>query len=140
MTSETLGTTDVAAVLAELMRVEDGAMERWRQGDPMGWTEIAAPEVSYVDPSLTEPVVGHESYTRYMESLAGKIFYGASHYARPHAAVHGEVAILTFNYQGSTCKTDGSIQRYALWNTTEVYARLEGEWKIIHSHWSLTAH
>ncbi len=127
---------DPDPVLQELMRLEDGAMERWRQGDPMGWAEIAAPEVTYVDPGLTRPIVGHEAYTQYLEPLKGKISYGGSEYARPKAPVYGDVAVLTYNYRGTTRKPDGTVERYAPWNTTEVYARLEGEWKIIHTHWS----
>jgi hypothetical protein len=60
------------------MRLENGAMERWRRGDPIGWTEIAAPEVTYIDPGLTRPIVGHEEYTRYLEALRGKILYDGS--------------------------------------------------------------
>jgi len=127
---------DPDPVLQELMRLEDGAMERWRQGDPMGWAEIAAPEVTYVDPGLFRPIVGHEAYTKYLEPLKGKIVYGGSEYTRPKAAVYGDVAVLTYNYRGTTRKPDGTLERYAPWNTTEVYARLEGQWRIIHTHWS----
>jgi len=140
MTTETTRAPDATAVQTELMRLEDGAMERWRQGDPMGWTEIVAPEVTYVDPGLTQPIIGHQAYARYMEALVGRISYGASHYTRPAVAVHGEVAVLTFNYQGSTRKADGAVQTFAPWNTTEVYASLSGQWKIVHTHWSFVRH
>jgi ketosteroid isomerase-like protein len=140
MTDETTPAAGAAAVQTELIRLEDCAMERWRQGDPMGWTELIAPEVTYVDPALTQPIVGHEAYTKYMEALIGKISYGASHYMRPDAAVCGDTAVLTFNYQGSTPRADGTLQLFALWNTTEVYARVDGQWKIIHTHWSFVRH
>jgi ketosteroid isomerase-like protein len=125
---------------AELMRLENGAMERWRRGDPMGWTEIAAPEVTYVDPGLTRPIAGLEEYTRYLEALKGKILYDGSDFMQPKAAVYGDVAILTFNYRGHTKKADGSVEWNAPWNTTEVYARQDGRWKIIHTHWSYVRH
>jgi ketosteroid isomerase-like protein len=131
---------DPASVQKELMRLEDGAMERWRQGDPMGWSVISAPEVTYVDPSLAQPLLGHEQYTRYLEALKGKISYGASEYMRPKAAVYGDVAVLTFNYRGSTRKADGTVKSFVPWDTTEVYARLNGQWKIIHTHWSYFQH
>ncbi len=134
------GAAGDASVLQELMRLEDAAMERWRQGDPMGWSEIAAPEVTYVDPSLTQPLIGHEQYARYLAALKGKVSYGASEYLQPKAVVYGDVAVLSFNYRGSTRKADGTVQTFAPWDTTEVYARLNGQWRIIHTHWSYVRH
>ena len=32
-----------------IISLEKSAMERWRNGDPWGWTEISAGDVSYVD-------------------------------------------------------------------------------------------
>ncbi len=127
---------DQAGVERELMRLENGAMERWRQGDPMGWGEIAAPEVTYVDPGLTKPIVGHAEYLRYLEKLKGQISYDGSEFLNPKVAVYGDLAVLTYNYQATTRQADGSVKRHAPWNTTEVYARLDGGWKIIHTHWS----
>jgi ketosteroid isomerase-like protein len=129
-----------SAVQRELMSLENGAMERWRNGDPMGWAEIAAPEVTYVDPGLTKPVVGLDEYSRYLEKLKGKILYQGSEFVHPKAAVYGDVAVLTYNYQSTTREADGTVKPNAPWNTTEVYARLGGAWKIIHTHWSLIRH
>jgi ketosteroid isomerase-like protein len=129
-----------SAVERELMKLEDGAMERWRNGDPMGWAEIAAPEVTYIDPGLTKPVVGLEEYSHYLEALKGKIHYQGSEYRHPKAAVYGDVAVLTYNYQATDQESDGTTKRYPAWNTTEVYARLSGAWKIIHTHWAHIRH
>jgi ketosteroid isomerase-like protein len=129
-----------SAIQRELMKLEDGAMERWRQGDPMGWAEIAAPEVIYVDAMSTKPVVGLEAYSRFLEALKGQIHYQGSEYTRPKAVVYGDVALLTYNYQATDREADGAVKRYPAWNTTEVYARLGGAWKIIHTHWSYLRH
>jgi ketosteroid isomerase-like protein len=131
---------ELTPVERELMALENSAMERWRQGDPMLWVETSAPEVTYVDPGLTKPIVGVEEYRRYMESLKGKIHYEGSEFMRPKAAVYGDVAVLTYNYQGSTREADGSLKRHPAWDTTEVYVRVGGAWKIIHTHWSHVRH
>ena len=131
---------ELTAVERELMALENSAMERWRQGDPMLWVEMSAPEVTYVDPGLTKPIVGVEEYRRYMENLKGKVRYDGSNFIRPKAAVYGDVAVLTYNYQGSTREADGSLKRQPAWDTTEVYARVGGAWKIIHTHWSHVRH
>ncbi len=131
---------ELTPVERELMALENAAMERWRQGDPMHWIDLSAPEVTYVDPGLTKPIVGVDEYRRYMESLKGKVHYESSDFQRPKAAVYGDVAVLTYNYQGASREADGSLKRYPAWDTTEVYARIDGAWKIIHTHWSHVQH
>ncbi len=126
-----------ASLEETLMKLENGAMERWRQGDPMGWAEISAPEVTYVDPGLTKPVAGREAYTKYLEALKGKIHYDGSEYLRPRVVQYGDLAVMTYNYRST------SKDARTLWNTTEVYARIGGErgqWKIVHTHWSFVNH
>ena len=31
-----------------------------------------------------------------------------------------------------------TASQHLAWNTSQVYARIEGTWKVIHGHWSLT--
>jgi hypothetical protein len=42
------------------------------------------------------------------------------------------MGVLTFNF---VSYSNGQTTR---WNTTEVYRRKNGQWKIVHTHWSLT--
>lgn len=120
----------------KLLELEKGAMERWRNGDPMRWAEISAEEITYVDPDLTKPIVGLEEYTAFLKDLIGKIRYDRSEFINPRVAVHGDAAVLAYNYRSTRYGTDGSIEEQSLWNTTEVYARVDGQWRIIHTHWS----
>jgi len=123
-----------------IMKLEDSAMEEWRKGNPMRWVEISADDVIYIDPGLNAPIVGKEAYTRYLEPLQGKIFYDASEYVNPRVAVYGRTAVLTYNYHSLTKDKTGRLQKTSFWNTTEVYRLIEGEWKIIHTHWSYIQH
>jgi ketosteroid isomerase-like protein len=50
----------------------------------------------------------------------------------PKVEVSGDLALLTFNFNSHG--SEGTMR----WNTTEVYRRRNGQWRIIHSHWSLT--
>jgi uncharacterized protein (TIGR02246 family) len=120
----------------EIMSLEDAAMERWRQGDPLGWAEIAAPDITYFDPSLDAPIVGREAFTAYMASLAGKIHYQGSEYLEPRVHVYGETAVLTYRYRSTVLDEQERVTRTTLWNTTEIYARVGGAWRIVHSHWA----
>jgi ketosteroid isomerase-like protein len=119
-----------------IFRLEDGAMEQWRQGNPLRWVEISADDISYIDPNLTAPVIGIEAYREYLKPLVGKIAYDASEYVNPRVALYGNTAVLTYNYHSLRKDKDGVLKRTSFWNTTEVYSLIAGQWKIVHTHWS----
>jgi len=124
----------------DILAMEQAAIERWRNGDPMAWAEISAPEITYVDPELPYPIVGLDDYTTFLQGLAGKIHYDHSEFIAPHVVEVGDAAILSYNYRSSWNEKEGRPGGSALWNTTEVYARKEGEWMAVHSHWSPVHH
>ncbi len=123
-----------------ILSLENGAMERWRQGDPWGWTEISAEEVIYIDPGITKPIEGLEAYKEYLKQVEGKINYQISEFIDPKIKQYDNLAVLTYNYRDAKTEADGSIVDQSLWNTTEVYCLLDGKWKIIHTHWSYIKH
>lgn len=128
-----------------IFRLENDAMEQWRQGNPMRWVEISTDDVMYVDPGiapsgLAAPVVGAKAYREYLAPLQGKIQYDASEFVAPRVALAGDLAVLTYNYHSLRRGADGKMQRTSFWNTTQVYVRRAGAWKILHSHWSYIGH
>jgi len=123
-----------------IFRLENEAMEQWRQGNPMRWAEISTDDVIYVDPSLAAPVVGAKAYQEYLAPLQGKIHYDASEFVEPRVALAGDLAVLTYNYHSLRRGPDDKMQRSSFWNTTQVYVRRAGAWKSIHSHWSYIGH
>jgi len=123
-----------------IFRLENEAMEQWRQGNPMRWAEISTDDVLYVDPALAAPVAGAKAYREYLAPLQGKIHYEASEFVAPRVALAGDLAVLTYNYHSLRRGADGKMQRTSFWNTTQVYVRRAGVWKIIHSHWSYIGH
>jgi len=123
-----------------IFRLENEAMEQWRQGNPMRWVEISTDDVVYIDPGLATPVVGTKAYREYLTPLQGKIHYDASDFVEPRVALAGDLAVLTYNYHSLRRDADGEMQRTSFWNTTQVYVRRAGTWKIIHSHWSYIGH
>ena len=123
--------------MAEIvLSLEEAAMERWRQGDPWGWTEISAEEITYIDPGLTKPIEGRQEYIKYLKQFEGKINYQVSEFIDPKVFRYGNLAVLTYNYRDAQTEADGSIVEESHWNTTEVYCFIDGQWKIIHTHWS----
>ncbi|MFC1484493.1 YybH family protein [Candidatus Neomarinimicrobiota bacterium] len=127
-----------AGIMDVILSLEQGAMERWRMGDPWGWAEISADDVTYVDPGLTKPIVGLEEYKEYLKQLEGKISYEGSEFIDPKVVKVGDAAVLTYNYRSTA--TGAEETRETLWNTTEVYFRKKGKWKIAHTHWSYVKH
>lgn len=123
-----------------ILSLEKEAMERWRQGDPWGFVELSAEDLIYVDPGLAKPIHGLEKFTAYMKQLEGRIEYQGSEFIDPKVVVVGDAAVLSYNYRSSAFTPGGTLTRQTPWNATEVYFRRNGEWRIVHTHWSYVNH
>jgi ketosteroid isomerase-like protein len=123
-----------------ILILEKAAMERWRNGDPMGFVEMSADDISYIDPGQTKPILGLDVYTEYMKQLKGKIYYDRSEFIDPKIVEVGDAAVLTYNYRSSVLGTDGAVTSQTPWNCTEVYFKRNGLWQIVHNHWSFVKH
>lgn len=66
-------------VLGEVMALESAAMERRRKGDPWGFLEISAPEVTYFDTGTPQRLNGREALRAEYAQREGKIFYLVVH-------------------------------------------------------------
>ena len=124
----------------EILLLEKAAMERWRNGDPMGFVELAAEDILYVDPGLPKPILGLDEYRKQLKGLGGKIHYQRSEFLGARVVMVGEAALLTYNYRSSVLSEQGLVISQTPWNTTEVFFRREGAWKTVHTHWSFVKH
>jgi ketosteroid isomerase-like protein len=123
-----------------ILSLEKGAMERWRNGDPWGWAEISAEDVTYVEPGLTKPIIGLEEYKAYLKQFEGKVCYQGSEFIDSEVVVIGDTAVLSYNYRCSVRTPEGTIVSRTPWNSTEVYFRRNDQWRIVHTHWSYVKH
>jgi ketosteroid isomerase-like protein len=55
--------------------------------------------------------------------------------ANPKVQVYGDVAILTYNYVGSSLNSDGEVEPN-LAKSTRVYAKIDGSWKLVHANFA----
>jgi ketosteroid isomerase-like protein len=124
--------SDAHAIIA----TERAALDRWGAGDPRGYLEIMAVDVTYFDPVQERRVDGLAALTALFESWAGKIRVDRYDLENPMVQQHGDAALLTFNLVSHRRRADGTEYPIAHWNATEVYGRVDGAWRIIHSHWS----
>jgi ketosteroid isomerase-like protein len=112
---------------------ERSALDRWSQGDPMGYVDVDANDVTYFDDvGAHTRVDGIEAMRDYFASLAGKIPTHRYELLDPKVQFYGEIGILTLRYQPTM--PDGTV--LPCWKATSVYRLTEGTWRIVHAHWS----
>ena len=129
-------TMEYNGALGELMALESAAMERWRKGDPWGFTDICAPDVTYFDTGTPKRIDGLEALKAEYAKRVGKIHYDVMEFIDPKVQSYGDAAVLFYRFFSTYLNADGSIARRIPWNCTEVFSKIDGEWKIVHTHWS----
>lgn len=113
-----------------IIGMERAALKRWGHGDPDGFLEISADDVSYFDPFTEHRLDGIAPLRSLYDTIRGKIHIDRSEMIEPRVQIVGDVAILTFRFHSHG--SEGSVH----WNTTEVYQRKGDDWRIIHTHWA----
>ncbi len=120
----------------QIIAMERAALDRWGKGDPQGYVEIMAPEVTYFDPMQEKRLDGLGPMKEFLAPLTGKIKIDRYDMINPKVQGGGDVAVLTFNLISESTPPGATDKITARWNSTEVYRRIDGAWRIIHSHWS----
>lgn len=118
-----------------VIELEHKALERWNRGDPSGYIEIFAHDITYYDPATELRLDGFDAMVKYLEPIKGLVRVLRYKMINPNVQATADMAVLTFNLDSH------AEEKVTKWNSTEVY-RLEsnGQWKIIHSHWSYIKH
>jgi len=133
------GGGSVDPLLKELVALERSALDRWITLDPQGYLDLYAPEITYFDPSTEGRIDGLEAMQKRVAPMRSmKLPFKDPRYELidPRVDRHGDVALLTFNVVNYGKLPDRPERVLSRWNSTEVYRRINGKWKIIHSHWS----
>ena len=129
------------SLLEELVAVERSALDRWIRLDPQGYLDVLAPEATYFDPTTERRIDGLEAMQMRLAPMKSlKLPFTDPRYEmiEPKVQRHGDVALLTFRLVNYGKLPDRPESVLARWNSTEVYCRINGKWKIVHSHWSFT--
>jgi uncharacterized protein (TIGR02246 family) len=122
----------------EVIAVERAALDRWGRGDPQGFLETYAPEITYFDPAVSKRIDGLDAMKALLTPITGKVRVDRYEMINPIVQRHGDVAVLTYNIVNFIKQPDGSQKQGARWNSTAVFRRINGRWRTIHSHWSYT--
>ena len=123
-----------------IISLERSALDRWIRADPDGYLDLYANDATYFDPFVERRVDGREELiTRLAPMRDVALPFSEPRYDMidPVVVVVDEVAVLTFNLVNYG-KPSGSAEETVLarWNATEVYREIDGEWRIVHTHWS----
>jgi ketosteroid isomerase-like protein len=125
-----LPTEDEAA--AAIMEKIKAANDRWASGDPTGFLDCAAPDITWMDDlGATYPVQGYDSLKTYLESFKGQIPPHQHELQVPMFQNYGDMVIVTYRYQATF---DGEVQ--APWKVTSVYRYKDGDWLSVHENWT----
>ena len=116
-----------------IIALETAALDAWLNGNPSPYLELYSKDFTYFDPAHEWRLDGWDRIKELYESMRGTVKMDKFEIINPVVQHTGTMAVLTYNLHTNSGET--------IWkeNCTEVY-RLEenNEWKIIHSHWSLT--
>lgn len=129
-------------VAEHIIALERSALDRWVRADPDGYLSIYAKDASYFDPFREKRVDGLDALSAQTAPMRGaKLPFTEPRYDMidPVVRVEGNIAVLSFNLVNYG-KPTGSTEEKMLvrWNATQVYRQMDGDWRIIHTHWSFT--
>lgn len=122
----------------DVIAAERAALDRWGRGDPGGFLETYAPDITYFDPMQATRIDGLDAMKQLLGPLAGKFKIHRYEMLNVKVQQHGDFAVLTYNVVNYIKEPDGSEKAGPRWNSTSVYRRRDGRWRTIHSHWSFT--
>lgn len=113
-----------------IIAMERAALDRWGKGDPQGYLDSYAADISYFDPQQDKRVDGLDAMKALLAPIARKVQIKRSEVVNPPAQIAGSVAVLTFQFV-----SEGN-EGQKRWNCTEVYRRTGKQWRIIHQNWT----
>ena len=131
---------DVRTSSDQIVMLERAALDRWGNGDPNGFLELYAPDITYFDPVTTTRIDGHEAMVNYYRPWIGEIHIDRYEMLNPEVVVDGNMALLTYNLVNYVRDAAGIESAESRWNSTTVYQRRGDAWQALHSHWSYTCH
>ena len=131
---------DVSKSSDQILMLERGALDRWGKGDPSGFLELYAADITYFDPVTPTRIDGHQAMVNYYRPWVGKIQIARYEMLNPRVCGDGTMALLTYNLVNYVLDAQGVESVGSRWNSTTVYHRRGDAWKALHSHWSFTCH
>lgn len=109
-----------------------GALERWYSGDPFGYSELFADDITYFDTFMNDRLETIGQLRDHYTPMEGTVNLPRFELLDPELQLEGEIGILTYFLKQYS--EEGPVG--PTWKTTEVYRRDGDDWRAIHAHWS----
>jgi hypothetical protein len=119
-------------LLQTLLALERAALDRWSDGDTVGYTSTMSNDSTYFDHATPELLRGVEAVRNHVRGFQGT--FKIPRYEVMNPALHhsGDLAVLAFNWD--PYGPDGRL--IMRWNATTVYRRVGDQWHMIHAQWA----
>lgn len=102
-----------------LISMEKTALKKLNRGNPSGYLEIYADEITYFDPFQEKRFDGLESVKTFYESMQGPINIERYEMIEPVVQIAGEAAVLNYNFHISeTIAFARDVQKFTVNNPT----------------------
>ena len=118
-----------------IIKQEKDALDRWNSRDVWGYLNLFAEDASYFDNTTKKKLQGYKEIKDYIAPFNGQIYCPKYEMKNIDVAVERNMAVLSYNLYNFNEQGDTIM----IWNSSEAYQKIEGEWKIIHAHWSVTS-
>ncbi len=115
-----------------VVALERMVLDRWCKGDPYGYSDNAVDDVTYCDHLTDSMRVGLADLEAHLAGYEGKVDVVRYEMQRRHLHADGDLAASSFNWYSYSA--DGQVT--SRWNATEVFRRVDGQWKYLHVHWA----
>ena len=126
-------TNDKQAVFETILAQTEAAFGRWYQGDPSGYLDIMAEEMTYFSPFENSRVDGKSAIEALIAPIEGEIHAPKFEILNPRLQLGESIAVFTFHL--SELDEDGA--QTIGWKVTEIYRHVDDKWRLIHAHLSL---
>jgi ketosteroid isomerase-like protein len=109
------------------------ANEKWASGDPLGFVECAADDITWIDDLGAQlPVSGKEALQAYLENFKGQIPPHEHELSDMAFQFYDDMVIISYRYNGTF---DG--EPADPWKVSSVYQYSKDGWYSVHENWSL---
>jgi ketosteroid isomerase-like protein len=108
-------------------------LDRWSEGDPLGYGKSAAEDITYFHnvPALPR-IDGGPAFLGFLSTLKGVIPRHTYEMVEPKLQLYGNVGIFTLQYHAFSLEGEPVAQGRG----TCVYREAGGGWQMVHTHWS----
>ncbi len=123
-----------------LVEFEKSVQWQWSSGDPTGYMDALAEDVTYFDPLAEHLLVGREAVREHWKRIYKDAHITRQEYlnevARP--SVKGDEVLLAFNFKTYKQDDNGEEKLFLSWDMSLIFRKIDAKWLMVHGHLSLS--